>query len=172
MKLILFNSDSKLKTSFKNYIKEWEKEIPKPNEDYYKMYSMFLDNYEASMEQFLNASTSKRLENDEPFVKFYWLVDSSLNIVGTIRYRINIPALYGNVGYEISPKHRHKGFGKKMLIQLKKELKINGTNSLIATVRKENNHSIKLLESQGAIRKGTVSSEDLTETLLKFELNF
>lgn len=170
MKLVAFNKDQKFQNPFKNYIKSWKNQPSKPNEDYYKMYSKFLDNYEESIDKNLKLSDNNRLKNNEPFVKFYWLCNSSDIIVGTIRYRDNIPPFYGNLGYEISPSHRNKGLGKLMLSLLSKELKLLGIRNIYATVSKDNEFSIKLLKSEGAVRSGTVTSEDGKLTLLKFKL--
>jgi len=49
VKLVEFNKNLKFQTPFIKYIKEWKNEIPAPGEDYYKMYSMFLENYEESI---------------------------------------------------------------------------------------------------------------------------
>ena len=128
--------------------------------------------YEESIDKFIKSSSKSRLEKKEPFVKFYWLFDSNSKIVGTIRYRINIPIYYGNIGYEICPKHRQQGLGKKMLNLFLNNLKQNGVNSVIATVRKSNLSSIKLLESNNATLEGNVSMEGKEESLLKFVLKF
>jgi predicted acetyltransferase len=169
MKLIPFSSDTKHQASFAKYINEWAGESCPPNEDYYSMYSKFLENYSETMLKFLTSSNPERLESKEPYVQFYWLVTNDEKIVGTIRYRLNTPDFYGNVGYEISPIHRNKGFGKTMLSLLIEKLNNEQNNSLFATVSETNLNSIKLLNSIGAKKFDAVTLGK--ELLLRYKIS-
>jgi len=174
MELILFNKNKKYEESFKKYIQELKTEITNKREDYFSMYKSFLENYDESIENFINLSSHDRFVKKQPYVRFYWFMDDE-RIIGTIRYRINIPAehaeVLGNIGYELSPSFRGHGLGKAMLGHLLGQLKNENVEQVIITISKHNTPSIRVVESNGGKLVGEIFSSESNEYLNKYEIN-
>lgn len=149
MNLILVNTSLTHKEAFQNYVQTWAAEKMNPREDYYKMYQRVFEDYEAFLAHLVNLRHPDRLKNAKPFIRFYWFFNEAQAIVGTLRYRINIPEEYGNIGYEISPQYRNQGYGRKMLGALKEQLQEEGIESFLLTLSPENKASQKIIEYNG-----------------------
>lgn len=90
-----------------------------------------------------------RIKSGKPYIRFYWFINAQAEIVGTIRYRKNIPEEYGNIGFEIAPSFRNNSYGKMMLINLLKILKEEQIESLNITALEQNLVSNGLILSCG-----------------------
>lgn len=170
MKLVLVNNDPHFEVHFKKYVSEWGNEEAKPNEDYYGMYKKVFKDYAAFTNHLVALRDSKRLEEGKPYVRFYWFLKNHNEIVGTIRYRLNIPEEFGNLGYEISPKHRNKGYGRKMLAELIKQLKAEKVGSVLLTLSQDNLASEKIIELNGGIFLKLLKSKESNMDLKLYEI--
>lgn len=170
MKLILIDSNPDFESTFKKYVGEWENEKMKPSEDYYAMYKKVFDDYPKFITHLVSLRDSKRLEERKPYVRFYWFVNDFDDIIGTIRYRLNIPEESGNIGYEISPKHRKKGYGTKMLGELVNKLNIEKIDKIQLTLSPDNHASQRVIEhNEGQFLKIVRDTETNTDLNL-FEI--
>jgi predicted acetyltransferase len=170
MKLIRFNKDLDYAVAFIKYAQDWLLQTPVYGEDYSKLYASALVDYDAFLTKLVALSEEKRLAENKPFVRFYWFLNDAVEIVGTIRYRANIPEEYGNIGYEISSHYINKGYGKLMLQMLLQELKEEGIEKVILTTSKENIPSIKTIEFNGGVYCGEIFHNDEKRELSKFEI--
>jgi predicted acetyltransferase len=170
MKLIRFNKDLDYAEAFIKYAQDWLLQIPVYGEDYSKLYASALDDYDAFLTKLIALSEDERLAENKPYVRFYWFLKDANEIVGTIRYRVNIPEEYGNIGYEISSQHRNKGFGKLMLQMLLEQLKQEGIENVILTTSKENIPSIRTIEFNAGVYVGEIFHNDEKRELSKFEI--
>jgi predicted acetyltransferase len=170
MKLLLFNDGPEFEEPFKLYIQEWASEKGKPREDYYGMYKELIADYSNEIKMYVNARSVQRLIDNKPHVRFYWFIDNQNQIVGTIRYRVNIPPEYGNIGYEISPIHRKKGLGKMILKMLIEELRKEEIAKICVTVTKDNLGSIKVIEYNKGIFLGEIYASEGNEYLNQYEI--
>lgn len=171
MRLEIFSNELRFKAKFIDYIEDWREETyADPEEDYFSAYRDLLEDYQGGIKQRLSWNNPEYLKINKPFVQFYWLFDNNNSIVGTIRYRTNVPESLGNVGYEISPKHRNCGYGKTMLKELIEILKMQKVNQIILTVSKENLSSIKVIEANKGIYCGVTHRASNNEELNKYEI--
>ncbi len=161
MKLILINNNPEFEIAFKNYVEEWRNEKMNPNEDYFGMYKSVFDDYQKSIDHLISLRESQRIEEKKPYVRFYWFMNNLNEIVGTIRFRLNVPFEFGNIGFEISPKSRNQGYGKKMLSELLKILKTEKLEKTQITVSQNNLPSQKIIEfNNGQLIKVTKDSDN------------
>lgn len=146
MKLLLIDDKPEYEIVFKNYVKEWEKEQSNPDEDYYGMYKKVFEDYPAFIKHLVSLRDQQRLKENKPYVRFYWFINEMNKIVGTIRYRVNIPEEYGNIGFEISPNQRNKGNGRKMLSTLIEQLREEEIAKIQLTLSQNNLASEKIIK--------------------------
>ncbi len=171
MPLTLISHLPNFEPRFKAYVEQWEEaEKKNPNEDYYSMYQRVFEDYEAFIDHLVALRDPSRLEEKKPYVRFYWFLNDAEEIVGTIRYRTNIPAEFGNVGYEIAPKHRNKGYGKQMLKSLLEQLKREGVERLTLTLSADNIGSRKVVEYNGGTFVKKVKQGEKVELLDMYEI--
>jgi len=171
MKLQMISENLIFKASFIAYIEGWRNEIPDdPEEDYFAAYKDLLDDYEGGLKKRLSWNNPEHLHIGKPFVQFYWLLNESDSIVGTIRYRTNVKEWMGNIGYEVSPKQRNRGYAKAMLRKLIDVLKKENRSNIKLTVSPINVPSIKVIENCGGKITGTTQRESNNKTLNEYEI--
>jgi len=170
MKIVLINHNPDYEERFKNYVKKWEFEKMKPDEDYSGMYKRVFEDYSDFIDHLISLRDLNRLKENKPYVRFYWFVNEIEEIIGTIRFRTNIPEEYGNVGYEIAPEYRSRGYGKKMLRLLLNELKLEGIKSGLLSLSEENISSQKVIEHNGGNFVKKIQLPEKVEVLNVFEI--
>ena len=75
MNLILINHLPDFEQQFKNYVKKWEFEQMKPNEDYYGMYKKVFVNYPEFIDHLISLRDPNRLTEKKPYVRFYCVLN-------------------------------------------------------------------------------------------------
>lgn len=170
MRILLINHLPNFEEHFKNYVKTWELEEMNPDEDYYGMYKRVFEDYTDFINHLVSLRSISRFKEKKPYIRFYWFVNELEEIVGTIRYRRNIPEEYGNIGYEISPNSRNKGYGKKMLNLLLIELKKEGLKSVLLSLSEDNIISQKVIEHNGGKFVKKLIKTDSKEILDIYEI--
>lgn len=170
MKLIQFNK-TEYQSAFQQYVQEWQIEHKTPRDQHYyaKIYLDILGNYEQAMNQFLAESKADLLEQCGSWCQYYWWVKNN-NILGTLRYRLNNKEIYGQVGYDVSPKHRGKGVAKKMLKSFI-EVKQGSVKELYLTVPPENTASIKVIEANRGQFVQKLYFEEFDEYLNQYRID-
>jgi predicted acetyltransferase len=89
----------------------------------------------------------------------YWLIDNDQLIGHTnIRHRLNksLELKNGNIGYHISPAHRKKGYGTKILELALIEAKRIGLKKVLITCDENNIGSAKIIEKNGGILENII----------------
>ncbi len=173
MELILIDNNPDFESSFKKYVEAWKGEEVIEDEDYYSMYKDVFLNYSEFINHIVSLRNFKRIEEGKPYVRFYWFVNDDGIIVGTIRYRLNIPLDFGNIGYEISPLHRRNGHGTKMLNRLIDLLEEEKVRKIEIAISVENLTSQKIVKNNNGrfLRAMTNSKSGLVTNIFEIIIN-
>lgn len=151
MKLI--KPDNTLKSEFFEVIEDYKK-----NQEwfYYYKYDRALEDYEGYLADLDNFSKGIGLGEDQVPTSVYWLVDDQgTEIRGIIRIRHEAIPVHGNIGYDVPPKMRFKGYGRELLrlgIIKAHELGVDEVRISCSTL---NEGSKKVIESNGGELTGT-----------------
>lgn len=131
----------------------------------YKEYGekLYYEMYKAALKDFDNYILSSS----------FWLINDENKILGVIRIRKSeIPErelpIAGNIGYDISPLSRKKGYGKIILyLGLEKARDFN-LNRVMVNCVADNISSMKIIESNGGIFYNQVNDEFLNEKIKQY----
>jgi predicted acetyltransferase len=110
----------------------------------------------------------------EPVQQYeWWLIDENNNIVGTSRLRMSLETEVdineeGNIGYDIVPSFRNKGYGNVILKLTLKKAKDFGFDKIFITCSENNPASKKIIEKNGGVFHSKYFSEEDQEYLLRF----
>lgn len=114
----------------------------KPNHKTYFKFKKYVDYYERHHEDLLEFYKPQRDHFDEYLSKntteTYWIFDHEKNLIGIIRYRENDTSYWGNIGLDIHPLFRNKGYSKLILQLLFKILKDRSVEKVTFTISKTN----------------------------------
>ncbi|OGJ49965.1 hypothetical protein A2483_01565 [Candidatus Peregrinibacteria bacterium RIFOXYC2_FULL_33_13] len=85
----------------------------------------------------------------------FWLVKNT-EFIGSTRIRLKLNDRYhkqgGNIGYDIRPSERKKGYGNNLLRLALKKAKKTGLKKALLTCQKDNIASQKIIERNGGIK--------------------
>jgi predicted acetyltransferase len=105
-----------------------------------------------------------------------WLLDGTGRIVGVSRLR---PILTdellnegGNIGYDVPPSCRRKGFGTELLRQTLAKARLHGLGRVLVTCNEDNEGSRRIIERCGGTLASKGISEDDGAPLLRFWIEF
>jgi predicted acetyltransferase len=140
--------------------------------DYYDMYKEALDDFDKYVAKLLNHAKGIDIPEDWVTTNTYWLTNAEAVIIGIIRVRPIendfVRDYAGNIGYDISPLHRQKGFGRLILeLGLEKAKKL-GLNKLLVTCNYDNVGSAKIIENNGGIFEAEVFCESKNTFLRRY----
>ena len=92
----------------------------------------------------------------------YWLVDGD-KYIGRVNYRPILNDAFrfrgGNIGYNVRPTERGKGYATIMLKKSLEKAKADGLSSVLLTCDTDNIPSIKVIEKAGGVFQGTDTSD-------------
>ncbi len=94
----------------------------------------------------------------------YWLYADEKPVgFGSIRHFLTdaLRAAGGNIGYEIAPKYRGKGYGKKILGLLLEEAKRLGIGRVLVTIKLDNSASKAVALANGGVITGQTNERIL-----------
>lgn len=133
--------------------------------DYYEMYKGALEDFDAYVEKVINNAKGIGIPEDWARNHSFWLVDDEGHYLGVIRIRTEknnefVNSYAGNIGYDISPLHRKRGYGKEILRLGLEQARILGLDRALLTCNHDNIASAKIIEANG----GVFESEDFVET--------
>lgn len=151
MKLIKPNQ--KLKLNFFDAIEDY-----KTNEEwfYYYKYDSALEDYEGYLESLDKQSRGMELAKGHVPTTVYWLVDEDeTEIRGIIRIRHTAIPIHGNIGYDVPPKRRFKGYGTEILRLGVIEAKNMGMTEVKISCSAVNEGSKRVIEINGGEFIGT-----------------
>jgi predicted acetyltransferase len=130
------------------------------------------ERFERYLQQLADQGRGVGLPSGKTPIKSYWLLDQSERIAGVSRLRpiLNDELLNegGNIGYDVPPSQRMKGYGTELLRQTLLKAREHGLQRALVTFNKDNIGSRKIIESNG----GTFASEGISikygKPLLRF----
>lgn len=133
--------------------------------DYYEMYKESLVDFDKYVLMLENHAKGIDVPVDWAPAHTFWLTDGEGQVLGTTRIRTCsdhefVRTYAGNIGYDISPLHRQKGYGKKVLKLALEKAKQLGLDKVLITCNYDNTGSIKIIEGNG----GVFESEQFCES--------
>lgn len=168
VKLIIPRMD--MKYYFDNMVKDYiENDLVLEGRSYFE------DDF--NFEEYINYLKERRsLPSDslEPVQQYeWWLIDENNNIAGTSRLRMSLESDVdineeGNIGYDIAPSFRNKGFGSLILKLTLNKAKSFGFDKIFITCSENNPASKKIIENNGGVLHSKFYSEEDQEYLLRF----
>jgi len=91
-----------------------------------------------------------RIPEDKLQAYCYWVMEDE-KVIGTSRLRPKLNERFekigGNIGYDVSPSYRRKGYGKKVLKMTLEEAKKIGMREVLITCNDSNIGSCKIIEA-------------------------
>jgi len=164
--LFLVEPNKKYQKSFENYVLAYKNS---DDNDYFTRYRKGLEDFDGYLNDLQNIS--KGIDLPQGWVKTltFWLIDNS-EVVGVVRVRHQDVGTDGNIGYDISPSYRKKGYGTEILkLALVKAEKIC-IKEAIVTCNTENIPSKKIIEKNNGKLIGSVFDEEENENLYRFSI--
>ena len=145
MKLILPNN--RLEDAFKRAVldygenKEWF---------YYYMYEEALTDFEGYLERLKKTGLGEEVPEGHVPTTMYWLTDEGeTEVRGIIRIRHMAIPIHGNIGYDVPPKMRFKGYGRELLRLGLIKAREHGISDVLVTCGAGNKGSKGIIEENG-----------------------
>jgi len=153
----------------RSYIRKFgilKKEDPK----YISRFDDAVANFEQVIMDLNNAKHTKK-HKDDVFYTILWLVEGD-EFIGrlSLRHELNdfLHKFAGHIGYFISPKYRHKGYGK-LILELGLEFAGDkGFEKVLLTCDDDNIGSRKIIESNGGIYENKIFDERVDKYKLRY----
>lgn len=114
------------------------------------------------------------LEIPEGYVPMteWWLINDEIDIIGTVRLRHTLGEVNkyegGHIGYDISPRYRRKGFGKKILKLVLEKAKELNMDKVLITCDADNIGSINIIESNNGVFESEILSSESGKKVLRY----
>jgi predicted acetyltransferase len=162
MEAKLIKPNLSYKDSFYRYVTEYKEN----DEHYYGKYKRALDNFE----HYIDELEKRTCKEDSNHTITYWLVDQG-EVVGVVRIRTKEDPIAGNIGYDISPRFRKRGYGHlilKLALLKVKELELD---EVFLTCYIKNVASRKIIEKNNGIKIGQVFDEEDDIFLDRFKIS-
>lgn len=165
MKNVFLTVPSKeYKKSFEEYVMAYKN----ANDNYYfDKYKKGMENFSEYLDDLHNYSRGIDLPKGWGTTLTFWLIDHN-EVVGVVRVRHQDVGKDGHIGYDISPKHRNKGYGNQILkLALVKAEKMC-IKEVMVTCYVDNEFSKKIIEKNGGKLLGIIFNEEENENLYKY----
>jgi predicted acetyltransferase len=162
----LVSPSTKYKKSFIEAVKEFQADDDFTNRTkWYKERS--IPELEADFDSFAEREVSHSRGENLPAgyvpCSEYWLVDDGTFIGrSSLRHQLNAHLMYigGNIGYDIRPSERGKGYGNKILALTLEKAKELGLHRVLLTVDGRNTASRKVIEMNGGVFENRVPNHE------------
>jgi len=153
--------DIQYKSQFNKAINEYLTNCEVAKYEYYKTALLDFNKY---VNDFKDHSEGINLPN-ECIPRFtYWLSDNENNIYGIVRIRKKLNEYFckfgGNIGYDIIPSFRKKGFGSLILKLALVKIKELNMNKVLITCDSDNIGSKKIIERNGGIFESEIFEDN------------
>jgi predicted acetyltransferase len=124
--------------------------------DYFEIYKDALEDFDKYVLKLQNNSKGIDIPEDWVATHSFWLINEGSEVLGVLRVRTDnenefVRSYAGNIGYDISPLHRQKGYGKTILTLGLEKAKVLGLDKALVTCNYDNVGSIKIIESNGGV---------------------
>lgn len=149
---------SKYREAFQNMVKQYKMYGEK---EYFDMYSKALEDFDGYVIKIQNEARGIKLKEGWVPCCTYWLIDQNEYVLGVIRIRKELTSEFlrdiaGNIGYDIAPLQRKKGYGKILLkLGLEKSKELN-VSPILVTCNSSNVGSKKIIEENGGSFEGEI----------------
>lgn len=156
-----------LKDKFYEVIEDYKRE---QEWHYYYKYDKALEDYDGYLTDLEKNSKGIDLAEGDVPTTLYWLVDEGeTEIRGIIRIRHKAVPIHGNIGYDVPPKMRFKGYGREILKLGVLKAKEMGITEVRVTCAANNEGSKRIIEANGGELLGTAmdNSERFNQYLIK-----
>jgi predicted acetyltransferase len=141
---------------------------------YYKMYRPALNDFKSYVINLKNQEEGIGSPSGWCKQSTFWVIDNENNkILGVIRIRkskcpeIELP-IEGNIGYDISPLNRKKGYGKIILSLGLEKARNFELNRVMVNCAADNIRSMKIIENNGGIFYNEIINEFLSERIKQY----
>jgi predicted acetyltransferase len=140
---------------------------------YYDMYKEALEDFDKYVLKLQNHAKGIDIPEDWVTTHTFWLTNNEGMLLGVTRVRPSsdnefVRSYAGNIGYDISPLHRQKGYGIAILKLALKKAKSLGLDKNLITCNYDNVGSIKIIESNGGIFESEVFCESKNTLLRRY----
>lgn len=103
----------------------------------------------------------------------YWLVDTiSGAVLGAIRLRHGLPPrlekIDGQIGYNVRPGARNRGYATQMLSMLLEKMKAEGWQRVLVTCNADNLASARVIEKNGGQRENHVTEPNTGRLISRY----
>ena len=134
------------KESFQNLVMDY---LRCKEEVYTNLYKPALANFDKYVKKLINHAQGKKLPDGEVPYSTFWLIDDYKKIYGNVRIRHQTLPVYGNIGYDIRPSSRGKGYGTILLGLAIEKAREFGIKRIKIACDQKNSPSIKVIEKNG-----------------------
>jgi len=125
-----------------------------------------MNSFEDFIEKKLGEETGENLPSGYVPATTFWAINEENKYIGriSIRHRLteNLTISGGNIGYDIRPRERRKGYASEMLKLCLIEAKKLGLQKVLLTTYDYHIASRKVMESAGAVFQDAIPYEDKT----------
>lgn len=141
--------------------------------DYYGLYKESMDGFEKYVDNLHGYAQGINIAEDWVPYYTYWLTNNEKQLLGVIRIRTSLDNDYvekyaGHIGYDISPLHRQKGYGKEILRLGLDKARMLGLQKVLITCNFDNEGSIKIIESNGGVFESEIYKESENKLLRRY----
>lgn len=140
---------------------------------YINLYKEALEGFDQYIKKLQNNAKGIDVPADWVPSSTFWLTNEEGSILGTIRIRTSLESEYvrsyaGNIGYDISPLHRGKGYGKAILRHGLEKARALGLEKVLITCHVDNQASIKVIEGNGGVLEEEIFNEEHNTMLRRY----
>ena len=172
-KVFLVDPDVIYKNQFFTMVTQYENS---GDTDYYELYKEAMDGFEQYVDNLHNYANGINIQEDRVPYNTYWLSNAERQILGVIRIRTSIDNDYvekyaGHIGYDISPLHRQRGYGKEILRLGLDKARMLRQQKVLITCDCDNEGSIKIIESNGGVFESEIYKESSKKILRRYWVN-
>lgn len=144
--------------------------------DYYELYKESMDGFEQYVDNLHNYAQGINIPEDWVPYHTYWLTNVEGQLLGVIRVRTSIDNDYvekyaGHIGYDVSPLHRQRGYGREILRLGLDKARMLGLHKVLITCDCDNEGSIKIIESNGGVFESEIYKESNNKILRRYWVN-
>ncbi len=169
--LVLVSPSSEYAHGFKDLV--WD--YIRSKEVYYMiLYKPALEDFNNYIEQLRNHSQGINLPSGWVPYSTYWLYDTEQDtVVGNLRIRHDHVEVDGDIGYDIRPSFRSRGYGRLLLEKGLEKARSFGIFELTITVDSDNESSIRIIEQNSGLlsRKFIIEDTSIERLEYKFDLS-
>lgn len=163
--LILVKPSFEYQNAFIKYAQEYMRALDDDMVVYREMYSKGLDDFSAYLSFLDDRSKGIGVPEGWTSTLSYWMVNNSSELIGIVRIRVALNTTMlskyvGNIGYDIKPSERGRGYGTEILRLGLLELNRYGVTNVLVICNASNISSRKVIEKNSGIFESEIIGPD------------